>query len=180
MSSQKFQFFINQLSRFCVSRAITHNSLWGRIWWLSVCFCPLGVIVQAQMNSICTALCQSLMKLYFDKSCITSYLNGHDCWVLSPSISCQLTMICLCLSWTQAAEVGWERETGHRATEEENWERGTENDEKRAEDRCQTFITLIQRTGHSKQQPNNCSYYIWPCFVLPSTLLSSTLWDIFF
>lgn len=87
--------------------------------------------------------------------------------------------IFLCLSWTQAAEVGWERETCHGATEKENGERGTENDEKRAEDCCQTFVTLIQRTGHSKQEPNNCSHYILPGYVLPTTLLSSPLRDIF-
>lgn len=83
-----------------------------------------------------------------------------------------MKLIFLCLSWTQAAEAGWERETCHGATEEENGKRGTENDEKRAEDCCQAFITLIQNTGHLKQQPNNCSYYILPGFVLPATLLS--------
>ncbi len=43
-----------------------------------------------------------------------------------------------------------------------------------------SFHNINTRTGHSKQQPNNCSYYIWPGFVLPATLLSSPLWDIFF
>ncbi len=90
-----------------------------------------------------------------------------------------LKLIFLYLSWIQAAEAGWEREAFNGATEEENGERGTENGEKRAEDCCQAFITLIQHYRHSKQQQNNCSYYIWPGFVLPATLLSSPLWDIF-
>ncbi len=89
-----------------------------------------------------------------------------------------MKLIFLYLSWIQAAEAGWEREAFNGATEEENGERGTENDEKRAEDCCQAFITLIQHYRHSKQQQNNCSYYIWPGFVLPATLLSSPLWDI--
>ncbi len=89
-----------------------------------------------------------------------------------------MKLIFLYLSWIQAAEAGWEREAFNGATEEENGERGTENGEKRAEDCCQAFITLIQHYRHSKQQQNNCSYYIWPGFVLPATLLSSPLWDI--
>lgn len=67
------------------------------------------------------------------------------CTVMHTSTPVIIAYLCC---WTQAAEDGRARETCHGAAEEENGERGAENDEKRAKDRCQTFITLTQRTGH--------------------------------
>lgn len=48
----------------------------------------------------------------------------------------------------QAAKTSGKRETCYGAAEEENGERGTKNDEERAEDRCQTIITFIQHQTH--------------------------------
>lgn len=82
-----------------------------------------------------------------------------------------MKLIFLCLSWIQAAEAGWERETFNGATEEENGERDTENDEKRAEDCCQAFITLIQHYRHSKQLL--ILHFTWFCPARHTTVLTS-------
>lgn len=79
----------------------------------------------------------------------------------------------ICLAFMQAAEDGGERETCHGATKKENGERGAKNDEKRAKDRCQTFVTFIQHQTLYTTASQLTTCWIRSCFVPATTLLSS-------